>query len=189
MRRAPAAGMILLAGAAGCSGADTSPIDSGVPTAATSSSRLLPSPGQQWAGLRAKCPQLTRDTAERLNVAGAGAPTDEYATHAAGVDADCHWGATDTRGVAVDARISVSDRQEAADAQWRVLSSGQTERIDVGDEGFVAEEVGAVVVRARSGNAVVTVRLVAAADQPDVGPLRQAASEIARDVLDDLVTR
>jgi hypothetical protein len=89
----------------------------------------------------------------------------------------------------VDARISIWARQEAADAQWRTLSTGQSNRVRVGDEGFVADEADAVVVRTRSGNAVATVRLVATAGTSAEARLGEAAGEIAGDVLDDLVPR
>ncbi len=173
---------------AGCSEVDTSPIDSGIPDASSSAAtRSLPTPGGHWKGFGSKCPQLTSGAAGQVGADNPGTPTDQYATSAAVTNADCHWGSTDGRGGAVNARISVWARQEAADAQWQTLSAGQTQPIQVGDEGFVIDEGDAVVVRTRSGNAVAVVRIVAAADAPDKTRPREAACEITEDVLDDLV--
>lgn len=172
----------------GCSDVDTSPIDSGIPDASNATAgRSLPTPGGHWRGFRSKCPQLTSDAAEQVGADGPGTPTDQDATSTTVTNADCRWGSTDGRGIAVNARISIWARQEAADAQWRTLSSGQTQPIRVGDEGFVTDEGDSIVVRTRFGNAVATVRLVAAADAPDKVRLSESAGEIAEDVLDDLV--
>lgn len=172
---------------AGCSGVDTSPLDSGIPNASnTPPARSVPPPGEHWKGLRSRCPVLAGDAARRIGVAGDGTSTDRYTTDATVTNADCHWGSTDDHGTAVNARISIWARQSAADAQWQTLSTGQTRQIRVGDEGFVTDEGGSVVVRTRSGNAVATVRLVAAPDASDAS-LNDAAGQIADDVLDDLV--
>lgn len=120
-------------------------------------------------------------------VTGAGTPTDQYATNATVTNADCRWGATDGRGNAVNARISIWARQEAADAQWQTLSIGQAKALPVGDEAFVTDEGSAVVVRVRAGNAVATVRLIASADATGQAPLTEAAGDITDDMLDDLV--
>lgn len=171
----------------GCAGLDPAPIDSGIPDASRSAATgSLSPPGGHWKGLRSKCPQLTGGAAEQIGAGGDGTPTDQYATNPTVMNADCHWGSTDGRGTAVTARISIWARQEAADAQWRTLSTGRINRIQVGDEGFVADEDGAVVVRTRSGNAVATVRL-AAADASGKAQLSEAAREVTGDVLDDLV--
>ena len=176
---------------AACTGVDTSPIDSGIRSASASpTARALPPPGRQWKGLAAKCPRLTSDVARQFGVGGDGAPTDEYATNSTVTIADCRWGATDGHGTAVTARISIWARQEAADAQWQTVSTGQSTRLQVGDEGFIADADAAVVVRTRSGNAVATVRLVAERDPATaktLSRLRQVASEVTNDVLDDLV--
>ncbi|MCU7725753.1 hypothetical protein ODJ79_18645 [Actinoplanes sp. KI2] len=175
---------------AGCTNVDTSPIDSGIPNASSSASqRPLPSPGGHWKGFASQCPKLTSAAAKDLGVAGPGAPTDEYSTSAVVTQADCHWGSSDGHGNAVDARVSIWASQEAADAQWQTLSTGQSTPLDVGDQGFIAEEPDAVVVRTISGNAVATVRLKPPTGKPDTTPLHQAASEITNDVLDDLVAR
>ena len=188
MRRWLAVSAVLAAALTGCTNVDASPIGTGIsPASAPASEQPLPPAGQHWKGLRAKCPELTSGAAQKLGAAGAGAPTDEYATGAVVTDADCHWGSSDGHGTAVDARVSIWSRQEAADAQWRTLSSGQTTPLRVGDVGLIADEAEAVVVRARSGNAVATVRLIPPTDRPDTGPLRQVAAEITDDVLDDLV--
>jgi hypothetical protein len=188
MRPAWPVPVLLLAVLAGCSDVDTSPIDSGVPTASsTGSARPLPSAGGHWKGFASQCPELTGAAAKELGVAGPGSPTDQYSTSDTVTQADCHWGSSDGGGDAVNARISIWARPEAADAQWRTLSTGQGTPLDVGDEGFVADEPGAVVVRTRSGNAVATVRLVPSKAHPDTGPLRPAAGDITNDVLDDLV--
>jgi hypothetical protein len=176
---------------AGCSNVDTSPIDSGIPNgSAPASARSLRTASRHWTGLPAKCPRLTSAAAKQLGVAGDGAPTDEYTASTTVTNADCHWGSSDGHGTAVTARVSIWARQEAADAQWATLSTGQTTRLQVGDEGFIADDAQAVVVRTRSGNAVATVRLTPAGDATTADPLpklRQAASEITNDVLDDLV--
>lgn len=183
MRRAWPAPILLLAVLAGCTDVDTSPIDSGVPAASpTGSARPLPSAGGHWKGFASQCPELTSAAAKDLGVSGAGSPTDEYSTSETVTQADCHWGSSDGHGNAVDARVSIWANQKAADAQWQVLSTGQTTPLAVGDEGFIADEAGAVVVRTRSANAVATVRLSTPADKADT-----AASEITNDVLDDLV--
>jgi hypothetical protein len=188
MRRAWLAPVLLVAVLGGCSDVDTSPIDSGVPTASsTASARPLPSAGRHWKGFSAQCAELTDAAAKELGVAGPGAPTDEYSTSDTVTQADCHWGSSDGHGNAVDARVSIWARQEAADAQWQTLSAGQTTPLDVGDEGFIADEPGAVVVRTRSANAVATIRLVAPTARPDTAALRPVASEITGDILDDLV--
>ena len=186
MRGVRAASGLLAAAAvlAGCSDVGTSPIDSGIPDASTSvAARSLPPPGVHWKGLRSKCPQLTSGAARQLGAAGDGTPTDRWATSSIVTNADCRWGSTDGRGTAVTARINIWVRQEAADAQWQTLRTGQADRIEAGDEGFVTDEGSAVVVRTRSGNAVAVVRLDGVADASD------KAGEIADDVLDDLVPR
>jgi hypothetical protein len=101
------------------------------------------------------------------------------------IDADCHWGSSG--GAAVSARISIWQNLEAADAQWQTLSAGQSTPLDVGDEGFIADEPRAVVVRTHAGNAVATIRLTSATGSTDIAPLRQAAPDIANDILDDLL--
>lgn len=172
----------------GCTDVNTSPIDSGIPIPSRSAAtRSLPPPSGHWKGLGSKCPQLTSPAAQRIGSDGAGAPTDQYTTSTTVTNADCHWGSTDGRGTAVNARISIWARQEAADAQWQTLSTGQINRIQVGDTGFVTREGDAIVVRTRSGNAVATGRLVAASEASDRAELSKAAGEVAEDVLDDLV--
>jgi hypothetical protein len=188
MRRAWPAPVLLLAVLAGCTDVDTSPIDSGVPAgSSTASARSLPPAGGHWKGFKSQCAELTSAAAKDLGVSGAGSPTDEYSANETVTQADCHWGSSDGHGNAVDARVSIWANQEAADAQWQTLSTGQTTPLAVGDQGFIADEAGAVVVRTRSGNAVATVRLIAPTGKPDTAPLRQAAPEITNDILDDLV--
>jgi hypothetical protein len=89
----------------------------------------------------------------------------------------------------VNARVSIGERQGAADTRWQVLSAGRTNPIQVGDEGFVNDEGSAVVVRTRAGNAVAIVRFTAAAGASGRAHLSEAAGEVAEDVLDDLVPR
>lgn len=191
--------------AAGCTEADTSPVDGSLPSASaevptasaavptvttpsTQASRhSRPPVGRHWSGLAAKCPRLTGAAARGLGVSGDGSPTGQYATSAAVTNADCRWGSSDGRGNAVTARISIWENLEAADAQWATLSAGQSTPLDVGDEGFIADEPGAVVVRTHAGNAVATIRLVPATGTTGTDALRQAAPEITNDVLDDLV--
>jgi hypothetical protein len=180
--------ILLLAVLAGCNDVDTSPIDSSIPTgSAAASTRPLPSPSAHWKGLTSQCPALTSTAAKELSVYGTGAPTDEYSTSATVTQADCHWGSSDGHGNAVNARVSIWASQQAADAQWQILSTGQNSPLDVGDQGFITEEPDAVTVRTISGNAVATVHLLPPTDTPDTAQLRQAASDITNDVLDDLV--
>ncbi|MEV4637392.1 hypothetical protein AB0J80_08580 [Actinoplanes sp. NPDC049548] len=181
------AGLLIVVGiVTGCASPDTSPIESGIPNPSRSAViRSLPAPGGHWKGLRSKCPQLTSSAARRIGAGGAGTPTDDYAATSIVTNADCQWGSTDGRGAAVNARINIWARQEAADAEWRTLSTDQTESIQVGDVGFVMDEGRGIVVRTRWGNAVATVRLVAA-DETGRTQLSDAG-DIADDVLDDLV--
>jgi hypothetical protein len=153
--------------------------------------RSLPPPSAHWARLRSTCPDLTSGAARTLGVAGAGRPTGNDAENPPNATVvDCAWGSTDGRGVSVTLRMLIQQRQAAADAQWQVLSAGSTDRIAVGDEGFIGTDGAAVRVIVRSGNVVATVRIVppdASASPDRLAGLRQPAAEIVNDVLDDLV--
>lgn len=153
--------------------------------------RSLPPAAGHWAGLKSKCPNLTSAAARTLGVAGEGRPTANYAENGPNaIVVDCTWGSTDDRGVSVTLRMLIQKQQAAADAQWQVLSAGSTDRIRVGDEGFISTDGAAVRVIVRSGNVVATVRIVppSASASPDrLAELRQSASEIVNDMLDDLV--
>src|SRR3954463_8480139 len=93
---------------AGCTHVDTSPLGSGIPDPSNAAStQPLPAPSGHWKGLRAQCPQLTSSAAQKFGVAGAGTPTDQYATSTTVTNADCRWGSTDGQGTAANARISI----------------------------------------------------------------------------------
>jgi hypothetical protein len=153
--------------------------------------RSLPPATDHWAGLNSKCPDLTSAAAGTLGVPGEGRPTANYIENGPNaIVVDCAWGSTDDRGVSVTLRMLIQKQQAAADAQWQVLSAGSTDRIRVGDEGFISTDGAAVRVIVRSGNVVATVRIVppSASASPDrLAELRQSASEIVNDMLDDLV--
>jgi hypothetical protein len=184
--------LILVALLAGCSQPDTSPIPNTLPTPDASSSpdRSLPPAKGKWAGLGAKCPKLESAAARALGVTGEGRPTPEYITNGAGVTADCRWGSDDGHGMAVKLRMSIYPSQTGADAQWRVLSAGKTEKLSgVGDEAFSSLEPSDVAVWVRSNNVVATVRIVppsASASHDRLQQQRPAAGEITSDMLDDL---
>lgn len=186
----------LLASAAltsGCTGSSTAPLTSGIETATTSrANRPLPSASRTWKGMSAPCPTLSGVTAGRLGIDGEGSPTASSVQDSLTTIIDCRWGSSDGRGFSATLRMSVWRVQAAADAAWRTMSTGQTERIQVGDEGFIADEPDGVVVRTRSGNAVVTFRLIAPnsriGPQNGTGPallaqLRQAAPETTNEIL------
>lgn len=153
--------------------------------------RSLPPASEHWARLASKCPDLTSTAAGTLGVAGAGRPTVNYVENGPNaIVVDCTWGSTDDRGLSVTLRMLIQQQQAAADAQWQVLSAGGTDPIRVGDEGFISTDGTAVRVIVRSGNAVATVRIVppSVSASPDrLAELRQSASEIVNDMLDDLV--
>jgi hypothetical protein len=123
-----------------------------------------------------------------VNATGEGRPTPEYRVDGPLTTVDCAWGSTDGEGATVTLRMTVYPAQAAADAAWQVLAAGQTARLPgVGDEAYVADEPPAVAVRARSRNAVATVRLVLPGATPErLAQLRPTAGEITADVLDDL---
>jgi hypothetical protein len=175
---------------AGCGDPDTSPVPNTLPTTTTSAGGSPPPAGGTWTGLTTKCPTLTGLGARMINATGEGRPTAEYRTDGPLVTADCEWGSTDGKGVLVRMRMTIYPAGPAADAAWRVLSAGQTEKISkVGDEAFLATEPPEVVTRARSRNVTAIVRLVVPAGSatPDrLHNLRPVSAEITAEVLDDL---
>jgi hypothetical protein len=191
VRRSLLAGSTLILLLAGCSEpVDPLPDLSISEPASAGPLRSLPPPSHHWKGLSAQCPELTGEAARAVGVSGPGAPTDDYQTYDVYTRAACHWGATDTAGNAVDAELDLwpgKNGQVGADAAWQVLTASAGTPVRVGDEGFVDDELGAVVVRTRYGNAVATVRLVPPSAKPDLAALRKAAVAITGDVLDDLV--
>jgi hypothetical protein len=188
----PALGLVLAAVLAGCSKPDTSPVPNTVPTpdASAPPNRSLPPATGKWNGLSTKCPKLEGPTARALGVAGEGRPTPDYITKGADVTVDCRWGSDDGKGMTARLRMTIYQSQPAADAAWRVLSAGQTEKLSgVGDEAFSSLEPPDVAVRVRSNNVVATVRLVlpsASASADRLKSQRPAAAEITADMLDDL---
>ncbi|MGK5440416.1 hypothetical protein ACSNN7_01090 [Micromonospora sp. URMC 105] len=185
----PLTALIVLA--AGCTEPDTSPLPNTLPTTtvAPSSDRPLPPATGTWTRLAEKCPQLTNQAASGLGVGGQGRPTPDYRSTATIITADCQWGSTDGTGASVTARLVIYPAQPAADAAWQALTAGRTQpTTGVGDEAFVTIEPPAVAVRARSNNAVATIRLLSpsATTANELGELEPAAVTITRDVLDDL---
>jgi hypothetical protein len=151
----------------------------------------VPSAAVRWTGLAGECPDLIGPAARALDVIGNGRPTTEY--EADGRDVvipDCSWGPDGGDGMAVTVRMSIHRTQTAAAAEWQVVSAGQERKMPaVGDEAFSAVEMPALVIRTRSHNAVVTLRLVAPEDEATeelFEELRPAAAELTRDVLGDL---
>ena len=191
-RRLPAVTLVLIAALAGCSQPDTSPVPNTVPTPDPSAApnRSLPPATGRWKGLDTKCPNLEGPTARTLGVAGDGRPTPDYVTNGGDVTVDCRWGSDDGKGTAVRLRMSVYQSQPAADAAWRVLSAGQTEKVSgLGDEAFSSLEPPDIAVRLRSNNVVATVRLVLPAASVTPARLREerpSAAEITSDILHDL---
>ncbi len=160
------------------------------PTGSSATASSASAPGVLWTGLSGRCPRLAGPAAASVNATGEGRPTDAYRSDGPITTVDCAWGSTDGQGIAVAVRMTIYPAQAAADAAWQVLAAGQTDRLPgVGDEAFTAAEPPAVAVRARSRNAVATVRVVAPAAEatPDrLAQLRPATGEITADVLDDL---
>ncbi|HEU4348168.1 MAG TPA: hypothetical protein VFR35_10300 [Actinoplanes sp.] len=163
-----------------------------------SASAELPTPSQSpvpaaavlWTRLAHACPELTSPAARAFGVAGPGRPTKEHRADRDVLVVDCAWRAGGAYGTAVTVRMSIHRTQAAATAQWQVVTAGQERKIlRAGGEAYSAVEVPALVIRARSHNAVATVRLVIpeeAASEERFEELRPAAAEITRDVFDDL---
>jgi hypothetical protein len=174
----------------GCDDPDASPLPNTLPTTTASAERPVPPAGDSWTGLGTKCPTLQSPAAGTINATGEGRPTADHRTEGSPATADCQWGSTDGQGVLVGMRMTIYPTQPAADAAWRVLSAGQTEKLaGVGDEAFIATEPPEVITRVRSRNVTATVRPVVPAGSatPDrLQDLRPAAGEITADVLDDL---
>jgi hypothetical protein len=189
-------GLVMAAVLAAATAACSSPTVTPIPTPGFGGSaspvpgRSLPAASGKWAGLATKCPDLTSAAARTLGVAGEGQPTANYVANGPNlVAADCRWGSTDDHGVSVAMRMTIYKEQEPADAQWRVLSAGSTDKIGVGDEAFVDNDGKAVRVIVRSNNVVATVRIIppSASASPDrLTQLAQPAAEITGDMLDDL---
>jgi hypothetical protein len=176
---------------AGCGNdVDTGPVDNpvtGSAPAPASTAGLPPATGK-WAGLAAKCPELTGPVAAQLGLSGAGRPTAEYGEFGGIVHADCTWTSAGDQGYTATARVSVYQRQEGADAQWQVLRTGHTDPVaGLGREAFASAELGGMTVRVLSDNAVAVVRLrPSASAAPGLGKLRDPAVALTEDVLDDL---
>jgi hypothetical protein len=192
-RLLPPAVVTALLVTAACDAPDTPPVPDTLPAPASSAAAATPGPsaaGALWTGLAGRCPELTGPAAAAVNATGEGRPTENHRVDGPLTTADCAWGSTDGQGIAVALRMTIYPAQPAADAAWQVLSAGQADRLPgVGDEAFTAVEPPAVAVRARSRNAVATVRLIVPSGEATPGRLRQlrpSAGEIAADVLDDL---
>ncbi|GAA4603711.1 hypothetical protein GCM10023107_65180 [Actinoplanes octamycinicus] len=175
---------------AGCSGPDAVPADPAASGSVAGGPQGSPSAGRHWKGLAAQCPELTGDAAKDLGVGGAGVPGDGYQTNQLFTRAACRWGGADGTGNAVEADVGIypgKNGQVGADAAWQVLKGFSGTPVPVGDEALLNDELGAVVVRVRSGNVVATVRLIPPSRGTDPAPLRKSAVAVTGDVLDDLV--
>jgi hypothetical protein len=193
MRRGILAAAAAAMAVAGC-GTDVNPGTAETPitrsaSAAAPSAGLPPATGK-WAGLTAKCPDLTSSEAAQLGLSGAGRPTGEYGDFGDIVRADCAWSSTGDQRYAAIVRVSIYQRQEAADAEWQALRTGQTRPVPgLGREAFAAVQPGGMTVRVLSNNAVATVRLrpLASSTAPEsLEQLRDPTIAIAKNVLDDL---
>ena len=139
-----------------------------------------------YSGIGADCPDLTSDAARELGVGGEGEPTEFNDTTVI----DCVWEARSPGWLRIDLRMTVHRTPAQAVTEWQLTSIGQERKMRfVGNEAFSAVEMPALVVRARQGSAVATIRFAAPeemATEEFFEDLRPAATEICQDVLDDL---
>jgi hypothetical protein len=196
MRRSRRGALLIVAVTAlsACSGTSTAPkTGSGASVAASRPQTSTSGTRHVWKGVTSACPNLRSGQARQLGVGGTGTPNPGAQQIPWAIISDCHWGSTDGHAVSLEVEMLVWQRQAAADASWDLMRTGQTQPVQAGDEAFIADmadEFDGVVVRARSGNALATVRL--ALPPGTVTParwaqLRAAAPAITRDVFDDLV--
>lgn len=143
-------------------------------------------PAAVYSGVGGDCPDLTGAAAREMGVAGPGEPTDL----AAGTVIDCVWPARSPGFLRIALRMTVHPTTDLAITEWRLTSIGQERRMRfVGDEAFSAVEMPALVVRARQGSAVATIRFAVPeemAQEELFEDLRPAFTEISQDALDDL---
>jgi hypothetical protein len=184
-------GLVAAAALAGCSSPDVSGIDSTIPTpSGPVASRSLPPVTHTWSVANVKCPELTVAAAQPLKVGGKGTETRSSGSADFSRILECRWGPEDRSATSVTAKLSVWANQAGADAGWQTVSTTLVKPeplAGVGEEAFVSQplDLRGIQVDVRTGNAYATIHLVPASGG-DAG-LREAASAIAGDIIDELV--
>jgi hypothetical protein len=178
---------LLAAFVAGC-GRDRPDAATETPQPATSFPFPVPPVTHHWNPDVAACPTLTGSAA---GLTGPG--TRVRGAHSKnGSLLYCHWGPNDETALAANLQVSTAKRQEASDAEWKILGTPNplnTPLPNVGEQAYVGPDTGNEVhVTIRSGNAVLIITLIAAKNAiAGLKRLHEVAPEIANEMLSVLV--